>query len=262
VRSSLYVGEVEHRRIKPVRHDFRYPVYFYCFDLDELEDLDRRIIGFGYNRFRPASVYDKDYLDAAVQPIRQKIAAVVEKSGKARNIRRVMLITSARYFHYVFNPVSFYYCLDDGDDPACIVAEVNNTFGEKHLYVLDEPLERVPGYLAHYMAEKSFHVSPFNNLSGRYEFFFSAIGPELNIRIILHREEGVVFEASLRGKSRPLTSRNLAAVMLKHPLMPHLSMPRILFEAARLFFQRKLSYIEKPVPMSAMTIRKKPVGKP
>ncbi len=261
MRSSLYVGEVEHQRFQPARHHFRYPVYFYCFDLDEVEDLDRRILGFGYNRFRPASVYDKDYLDAGPGTIRQKIAAVVAKSEKARSIRRIMLVTSARYFHYVFNPVSFYYCLADGDDPACIVAEVNNTFGEKHIYVLDEPLAPVSGYVAHYSAEKSFHVSPFNNLNGRYEFLFSAIGPQLNIRITLHREEGVVFEADLRGKARPLTSLGLAAVMFRHPLMPHLSMPRILFEAARLFFQRKLPYIEKPVPGSAMTIRKKTAGK-
>ncbi|MBN2688908.1 MAG: DUF1365 family protein [Deltaproteobacteria bacterium] len=258
MRSCIYEGYTEHQRVKPVEHHFRYNLYFYCFDIAELSELDRKLPLFAYNSFRPVSLHDKDYLDQGTGAIREKLLRRLENKVDIDRIKRVLLITSARYFNYIFNPVSFYYCLSAESEIVAVVAEVNNTFNEKHLYVLTTPDDKVADSAVHYRADKNFHVSPFNSTAGQYEFFFSEPGEEIDIRIILHREGEKVFEARLWGKSRPLTSLGLAALIAKHPLMPHLSIPRIFLEAGKLFFQKKLAYIEKPVPMSMMTIRKKP----
>jgi cyclopropane-fatty-acyl-phospholipid synthase len=258
MRSCIYEGYTEHQRIKPAEHRFRYSLYFYCFALDELPQMDRRLPLFACNRFRPVSLYDKDYLDEGPGAIREKLLKRLDGEVAVARIKRILLITSARYFNYIFNPVSFYYCLTQDNELMAVVAEVNNTFNEKHLYVLKTPEEDAPGYAAHYRTDKAFHVSPFNSTAGQYEFFFSEPGEEIDIRIVLHRDGGKIFEARLFGKSKPLTSLGLAAIMLKHPLLPHLSVPRIFLEAGKLFFQKKLAYLDKPIPMSMMTIRRNP----
>ncbi|MBN2255891.1 MAG: DUF1365 domain-containing protein, partial [Deltaproteobacteria bacterium] len=241
MRSCIYEGYTEHQRVKPVEHHFRYNLYFYCFDIAELSELDRKLPLFAYNSFRPVSLHDKDYLDQGTGAIREKLLRRLENKVDIDRIKRVLLITSARYFNYIFNPVSFYYCLSAESEIVAVVAEVNNTFNEKHLYVLTTPDDKVADSAVHYRADKNFHVSPFNSTAGQYEFFFSEPGEEIDIRIILHREGEKVFEARLWGKSRPLTSLGLAALIAKHPLMPHLSIPRIFLEAGKLFFQKKLA---------------------
>ena len=256
MNSCIYIGYIEHRRFSPAVHHFRYPLYFYCFDLDELEALDHALPLFGYNRLRPTSLYDEDYLSRGKGAVREKLFRFLEKGPFLDQISKVMLITSARYLNYIFNPVSFYYCLSAERKLLCVLAEVNNTFGEKHLYILRKAAGESGGYLARYSAEKSFHVSPFNNMKGQYEFLFSDIGKELDIRISLYRDDEKIFEGQLWGQSGPLTAGHHAWTLLKHPLIPLLTMPRIIFEAARLHFLRRLQYYEKPVPISPMTIRK------
>ena len=251
----MYEGYVDHRRVKPVEHHFRYPVYFYCFDLAELHDLDGSLPFFGYNRFQFTSLYDDDYLNREKGTIQEKLFRLLKEKPFANRIARVMLVTSARYVNYIFNPVSLYYCLADDGGIVCMVAEVNNTFGEKHLYVLGDMEGQTNGYAARYVADKTFHVSPFNNIAGQYEFLFTNIGKEIDIRIRLNRGGEMVFEGKLFGRSIPLTPANHAKMLLRHPILPHLALPRILLEAAKLKFQKKLNHFTKPIPMSAMTIR-------
>lgn len=258
MRSCIYLGHVEHHRLKPVQHQFRYPLYVYCLDLDELGELDRSLFLFGHNRFRPVSLFDADYLDRGPGTIREKLFHHLDQRGVRERIRRILLITSARYFNYIFNPVSFYYCLDDAGAQVLVAAEVNNTFGERHLYIprrSTEGTSRAPG---RYITEKSFHVSPFNSMEGTYDFSFSEAGEELDIRIDLYRKHEKVFEARLRGRHQPLTSAYLARMLLRHPLMPHMTVPRIYREALALHFRQKLPIYSKPLPQSGMTIRKNP----
>jgi cyclopropane-fatty-acyl-phospholipid synthase len=219
--------------------------------------LDRRIPLFGYNRFRPFSIHDRDYLDTGSAAIRQKVIQRLADEPFASRIARILLITSARYFHYVFNPVSFYYVLSEQDELLCILAEVNNTFGEKHLYVLRNEKGPIRTYPARFQVQKNFHVSPFNNLEGRYDFLFSSVGEQLDISIELWREGQLVFEARLKGQARELKAGSIARMLLRHPIVSHLTIPRIFFEAARLYFRRHLSYNNKPIPHSLMTIRRK-----
>ncbi len=254
MNSKIFKGYIEHTRYSPRHHRLRYPLYVYGLDLDELPDLDRRLPLFGYNRLRPSAIYDRDYGYPGDGSIKQKLQSLLEKQGIVGTLERVMLITSARYFNYVFNPVNFYYCYGTGGETVAIVAEVNNTFGERHLYVLDMPRSETEGYLLSYEAEKAFHVSPFNNLEGTYRFYFSSLETGLDIKIDLIRDGERVFDAQLVAKAVALTPWSHARTLLTHPVVPHLSVPRIYWQAFRLSFQKKLTYHQKPVPKSAMTI--------
>ena len=179
----LYNGLIEHHRHKPRDHQFSYPLYVYGFDLEELPELDRRLPFFGHNRFRPASVHDKDYLDSGPGTIREKLDRFLAKEGFGDAVARAFLITSPRYFNYVFNPVSFYYLFAADGALVGNVAEVNNTFGEKHLYILRSPDRGNGDHTATYRTEKAFHVSPFNRIEGTYEFSFADISKELDVGI-------------------------------------------------------------------------------
>ncbi|MEQ8213679.1 MAG: DUF1365 domain-containing protein, partial [Smithellaceae bacterium] len=179
----LYNALIEHHRHKPRDHRFGYPLYLYGFDLKDLPELDRRIFFFGYNCFRPASLYDKDYLDSGPGTIREKLDRFLAQEGFGETVARVFLVTSPRYFNYVFNPVSFYYLFAADGALVGNVAEVNNTFGEKHLYILRSPSWVNGDHTAAYRTEKAFHVSPFNLIEGTYEFFFADISKKLEVRI-------------------------------------------------------------------------------
>jgi cyclopropane-fatty-acyl-phospholipid synthase len=260
MNSRIYVGEVMHARLRPVRHVFRYPLYWYAFDLDELPELDRQIPGFGYNRLRPVSVHDRDYLTEGDAPIRDKVLALLRRCGIDEPGGRIELVTAARYLHYVFNPVSFHFCRRPDGTVAVVVAEVNNTFGERHVYILDHP-EGPPGaWPLRYRAGKAFHVSPFNDRRGDYTFEFHDPSREMDFRIHLERDGERIMTARLHGAPRPLTAGTLVRTVARYPLAAALSVPRITWQAARLYFQRGLPVHTRPDPNSPMTIGRRPPG--
>ena len=254
----LYRGHVEHRRLHPTRHQLKYDLYVYALDLAALDQLDRQLPLFGYNRRRPVSLRDGDYLDGSDRPIRQKLLDLVDPQLPAAQIDKIVMVTACRYLGYIFNPVNLYYCYDKDGRLLGNVAEVNNTFGERHVYVLGPRNGNASEYPARYEAEKAFHVSPFNTIAGCYQFSFGDIQRELDIRIDLHRQEGPILQAHLQGRPVALTPYTHLTTVLRHPIMPHLTIPRIYREAFKLRFQRGLTYIPKPVPQSAMTIKRNP----
>ena len=105
--SILYNGYVEHERFYPARHRLLYRIYVYAIDLDDLPRLDRSLPLFGYNRFRPVSLYDRDYLAAEAGTIREKLLRLVAPQLGNHQVARIVVVTSPRYFNYIFNPVSF-----------------------------------------------------------------------------------------------------------------------------------------------------------
>ncbi len=253
MNSRIYTGTIEHRRHVPVAHELSYGVYMFGFDLDELPRLNRRYPLFGYNRAGITSIHDRDYLNPGTMAIEQKIVRLLAAHGINDPLASVVMITSARYVNYVFNPVNFYYCFSRTNQLIAVVAEVNNTFGERHPYVLTENSSASTPWFACYQAAKVFHVSPFNTIEGHYRFYFSAPGDRLEIRIELVQQGQKIMEAILRAHAMPLTGLNHIKTLLKHPFVPHLSVPRIYSHAFKLFFHKKLPLYEKPVPGSPLT---------
>lgn len=261
MRSRIYTGKVLHARSWPAKNRFSYPVYFYGFDIDELDDLDRDIFLFGHNRLRPVAIHDRDYLTPGPESLREKLEGLLRDDGGVGSLGRVDLVTSARVLHYVFNPVSFFYCYDPEGLLDRVVVQVNNTFGEMHVYLLTDLLPGRRRGEAHCRTEKVFHVSPFFDRVGRYDFYFSDISrDDLDVIIQYSQGEKVVFAARLTGSPRPLDRWTVVNKLLRHPLTASLTTPRIMRQAARLRFVRHLPVYHKPPPISPMTIRKAPPG--
>ena len=260
LHSSLFTGSVYHHRLEPTGHLFEYPLYFYAFDLAELDTLDQTLPGFGYNRLRPVSLHDRDYLDPTPQPIATKLHAHLAKNGVSELPARVILVTAARCWNYVFNPASFYLCFAADGRLACAVAEVNNTFGDRHLYMLPhlEPGASPGEFIA--AQNKAFHVSPFNNMQGRYIFTFRCTPDDIDIRVDIERDGCTVFRSRLSGAGVPLTSRRLWTNLARRPFSAALTVPRITFQAMRLRFGRKLRVHPRPEPVHPQTIIRRAPG--
>jgi cyclopropane-fatty-acyl-phospholipid synthase len=253
MRSRIYTGQLRHARTHKVEHSFVYGLHLYLLDLDELDALQRDSIWFGHNRFRPVAFYDRDYLYPDNTGVQQKVQRALSENGIRQPAARVMLVTALRQFGYVFNPASFFYCFDADDRVFCALAQVNNTFGETHLYVL-----KAEGENQIFHSEKMFHVSPFFPRTGRYQFQLSQPQENLSVKITYLLDDQVALEASFNGAGRPLTRNALARTVLRHPLRAAMTFPRILWQAARLFLQKRLKVYSKPEPCSPLTIREAP----
>ncbi|MEE4608981.1 MAG: DUF1365 family protein, partial [Desulfobacteraceae bacterium] len=257
--SRIYPALVVHERYHPVRHRLLYKIYVYGFDLSELADLDRRLPLFGHNRPRPVSLYDADHLDPTPGTIRDKLLKRLTAHGvPVEDIDRIVMVTSPRFLGHVFNPASFYFCLAASGRLLAVMAEVNNTYGEKHLYPLLAPTPEGLSFPARFQVDKAFHVSPFNTMEGEYRFRFGDIGHALNVRIDLHRDGVHIMQARLKGKGLEMTTTNQLRVLRRHPITPWLTLARIYRQAFVLYFKRKLAFHDKPVPLSPMTVRRLP----
>lgn len=151
--NRLFHGTIYHSRLTPVEHTFSYPAGFIAIDLDHVPAT--RL--FSHNRWRIFSLRDADHLDNANETLAAKARRFIGPP-----VERIVLCTVPRVFGYVFNPVSFYIGYDRDHRIVAALAEVNNTFGERHVYALHQP-QAGPDGAIHFTAKKAFHVSPFND---------------------------------------------------------------------------------------------------
>ncbi len=255
MRSKILLSELVHARFGPVRRVFRYPMTMYILDLDEIDALDKELFFFSRNRFNLLSIHDKDYVLGEEGTLREKILNFLRSKGHAPLIGRIELVTAPRYLGSVFNPVSFYYCYRPEGGLELIVAEVNNTVGERHFYVLDKPDGTSPGFFAHYRHPVEFFISPFMKVEGDYEFHFSALQDFVDIRVTDRREGKIFFFARFYGKAVPMTQKNLTRLLIRHPIVGALTFPRILWQAVILLFRKRLPVYPKPESRHPMTFR-------
>ena len=251
LQSNLYEGEITHARTKPVKHNFSFPIYTFVLDLDELELLDEQIRFFGYNRGSVFTLYDSDYLGSGQGSIKEKLKNWLTKFGYQEKYSTVKMITTLRVFKHTFNPVIFYYCLDSENNIVYHVAEVHNTFGEGHLYILKNGKRSKIG--TEYLVPKEFHVSPFNKVEGDYNFHFSRLKEKLDVRINVSKNNKNFFYARISGNKQKITKYKLVKLIMKYPLRTLLVIPKILAEAAKLYYVKNLEIIDKPDPSSERT---------
>lgn len=245
MRSRLYVGQLMHARRAPVEHAFRYPAFAFALDVDELPRLSDTLRLFGHDRRALFALHEADYLGAGAGDLRTRLARRIAQAGCAIELARIELLTVPRVFGHAFNPVSFFYCRDAADELSGVVVEVNNTFGEAHVYVLpaDAPMR----------ARKHFHVSPFHDMNGEYAFRFADLGERLDIGIDLQRDGTTTFVSRLWGGARPLSDAQLARLAAGYPLTAALTLPRILWQAFKLHYRKDLPVFAKPEPSSPQT---------
>jgi DUF1365 family protein len=225
VNSGLYVGTLRHRRREPRPHEFRYRLFMAWLDLAELDDAFRGRWLWSARRPALARFRREDHLGDPAVPLEQAVRDLVEERTGRRPAGPIRLLTHLRYFGYVFNPVSFYYCYDRaGERVECVVAEVNNTpWGERHCYVM-QPDDTTP---------KAMHVSPFMPMDLDYRWRFSAPGERLSVHMTLCKGARTLFDATLALRKRPFTN----TVLLAYPLMTLKVIAAIHWEALRLWLK-------------------------
>jgi DUF1365 family protein len=236
VRSALYTGTLVHARREPKENVFRYPVAYWLLDLDELPQLDRLPL-VSVNRPGLVSFRDRDHFDGDGTPVKEAVRRFADDPG----IERVLCLTQLRVAGYVFNPVSFFWNYGADGRLRSMIAELNNTFGERLPQLL-------PGDALAYEHEKRLHVSPFFGLDGRYRYTFSEPGGTLFARIEYEREGRPPFQAVLAGRREELSGRTIARFLARYPLMPLQVTAKIHWQALRLYvkgvpFRRKPPFV-------------------
>lgn len=235
--SCLYRGWIRHRRLTPVPHDFRYGLFMVYLDLGELPGALEG--GWLWSARRPALAWFRraDYLGDPAIPLDQAVRELVAaRTGRAPT-GPIRLLTHLRYFGYIQNPVSFYYCFDAaGLRLEFLVAEVTNTpWGERHAYVMPITADG-PRYTAR--TDKALHVSPFMPMDQQYDWGFTAPDRRLAVHMA-SLENGIrVFDATLALRREPLSGRALARALAHFPWMTAQVVARIYWQAARLRLKR------------------------
>jgi uncharacterized protein len=226
--SCLYVGDVVHRRVQPVKHALRYKVYNLFVDVDELPDIARRLRWFSYNRFNLFSISDRKFGAGDGTSLRNHVWSLAEATGT--DVSRIFMLCYPAVLGRVFNPLTTYYCYNAAGGIRLMIYEVTNTFGERHTYV-------IPAGLGHQSHTKKFYVSPFNNVEGRYDFLAEAPDETLTLGISLRVNGEAVMQAWFRGERTTLTDGTLLRSFCSLPLQPLKVMAGIHWEAFKLWWK-------------------------
>jgi len=218
-----------HQRLAPKRYGLRHELFMFYLDLDELETLAHKHRWFSHNRWNLYSFYDEDHipLDEMSTPerarearsLKQKLLDYLATKGVHLETRcRVMLLTLPRILGYAFNPIAVYFCFDFAGTPACAIAEVGNTFGEKKLYLL-RGQQLQDGKRFHMRTPKHYYVSPFSSLTLLFDFRLNLPATELDIRVDDYDGERKVLVSALGGHRVPLRDARLLWFAAKYPLL-------------------------------------------
>lgn len=249
--ACLYVGDVMHARLRPRAHRFRYRVFALSLDLDRLEEASRLSPLFSVGRLNLVCFRPADHGARGARPL----AAWARETFAAHGIAaaRVRLLAYPRLLGYAFNPLSLFYGFAADGRLAGVIAEVRNTFGERHCYVLPAG----PGHRPE--AAKAFHVSPFLDMAQTYRFGLPTPGAEARVTIVERDAAGPILTALFAGRRRALTTRGILATLARTPLMTAKVVAAIHFEAARLW-AKGLRIV--PHPRHAERDRSAPDGAP
>jgi uncharacterized protein len=213
---ALYDAEVRHVRRAPGRasgRSFSHGIYLWLVDLDELPRLPGWLRPFA--RFRAA-----DHLGDPDRTIRANVDAYLAAHGIDLRGGRVLMLANARLLGYVFNPISVYWCHRPDGLLECVIAEVHNTYGERHCYLLH------PDEDGRAETDKDFYVSPFLTVDGQYRMLLRVPGERLAISVSLRQQgpEGppaTALTATVVGCRRRATPAALVRMLLRRPLMTY-----------------------------------------
>ncbi len=244
MHSALYHGWLDHRRLAPRRHEFRYRLFMAYLDLAELDRVFEGRWLWSARRAAAARFDRRDHFGDPAQPLDAAVRALVAERTGRRPEGPIRLLTHLRYFGYVFNPVSFYYCFDAaGRTLETVVAEVSNTpWGERHCYVLAQDAPGAPCLRA--SSAKAMHVSPFHPMALRYDWRLHLPGEVLAAHMALRPagpadpDATPIFGATLALRRVPITGAALAGTLLAFPCMTAKVIAGIHWEALRLWLKR------------------------
>ncbi len=261
LQALIGFGQVRHRRLKPVENQFAYPTYFLFLPMRSLRAHGSPSLRL--NRFAALSFFDCDHGDGRGPEsggalawldellTREGIGAAGSPLSQDPADGEVWLHCYPRVLGHTFKPVSFWYCHRKDGSLRAVVVEVNNTFGERHCYLLDHPQ-----FGAEQRADKVFHVSPFAPVEGGYRFRFM-VTPEHThtvARIDFDDANGPLIETSVSGALQPLNRTTIRRALWRYPAMTVGVVARIHWQALKLLV-KKTPFFGKPLPPKTFTTR-------
>lgn len=240
----LVTGQVMHERLRPLRNRFVYPVFCVRLRLDKLASLKQR--WFGVDCWRPLSIRTRDYGARDGSDLDTWMRTTLLRLGIACD-GPIWLQTFPRVFGYVFNPVSFWYCHNASGSLIAVLAEVTNTFGEHHSYLLTPPDGEAIGPHTSMQCDKRFHVSPFCPVEGHYRFRLRETDQTSFMGIDYHDANGLLIRTAIAGKHQAFSPAALRAAALGKPWLTLGVVVRIHLQALRLW-RSKVRFFRKPTP--------------
>jgi len=244
--ASLYSAEVMHQRFVGACYRFRYRIFSLLLDVDRLDEAAAQTRCFSRNRFNLLSFHDSDHLPPGEHDLRSWAERVLADGGIDGRRLRIRLLCLPRLLGWVFNPLSLWYCETQQGRPVAVIAEVRNTFGERHCYLL-RPGPDADDWPLRQRHAKDFHVSPFIGMQAEYDFRLSRPGRRLGVVIREYQGERLMLVATQTGRRRPFTDRQLLTQFLRVPLQTLKVIVAIHWQALKIWVQGA-RFHRKPAP--------------
>jgi DUF1365 family protein len=252
IASAIYRGTVAHRRLRPRQHALKYSAFWMLFDLDELPSLGRSLTLFSYNRFNLFGFYDRDHGDSSGAVLRVWVDGHLKDAGIVTDGGPIRLLSMPRLLGYVFNPISIYFCYRRDGTLNAIIYEVNNTFGQRHSYLI--PVEPGAGRTITQSCAKQLYVSPFNDMDMSYSFKVQPPEASVAVAVDVLDAAGLIITTSLSGKRQALSDAAIAGTFLRHPLLSLKVIAGIHWEALRLWLKGMKITERPPCPEQPVSI--------
>ena len=244
----LWRGHTIHQRSIPFAHRFKYGLALIDVDIDRLDQARRQCSLFSVDQPNLFSFNRRDHGSEENVDLRAWAVKQFERGGIELNGGSIRLVTFARHVFYKFAPISLWLGHDRDGSLKGILYEVNNTFGEKHVYVAPTP----EGHRHVHSTDKTLHVSPFFDVSGVYKFTLRWSETDLRLIVATEIDGGQSHMATISAKARPATSRNFVSLALTKPLSSLAVSIGIHWQALKLWL-KGAKYHSKPKQSSVRT---------
>lgn len=241
---ALYHGAVTHARLRPITHRLRYDIFMMLLDLDALPALAQRLRWFSHDRFNLFAFYEADHGAGEAGGLRRWIDGQLRAAGLGGDGGAIRVLCMPRILGHAFNPISVFFCHRRDDTLAAILYEVNNTFGERHSYLM--PVHQASGAIRQ-ACDKRFYVSPFMPMDLKYRFRVSLPGARVSLAITASGPDGPMIATAFGGAHAEITDHALMRVFLRMPLLGAKVLGAIHWEAAQLWW-RGLKLQKRPKP--------------
>jgi len=247
VKASAFFckASVMHKRLRPRINQFVYQVFYLCFDISKISSLSSKFLSLnGFNLF---SFYHKDHGKRDKSSLEAWIREILKSKNLDDKVKEIYLMTHPRILGYVFNPVSFWFCLNSQKQLIAVLSEVNNTFGENHNYLVFNSNHSPIQQNQWFEAKKEFHVSPFFKVDGSYKFRFIFDTKNIGIWIDYLGNDGQKnLLTSVICKKDELNEIRLLKGFLTIPLMTIKVIILIHWQALKII-AKKIKYVPKPI---------------
>jgi len=244
--ACVYSAEVMHQRFTTAQYRFRYRIFSLLLDIDGIEQAAASTRLFSLNRFNLLSFHAADHLPEGETDLRAWAERVLAGGGIDGGRLKIRLLCFPRLLGWVFNPLSLWYCETPEGRPAAVIAEVRNTFGERHCYLL-KPQAGEENWPLRQRHTKEFHVSPFIGMQAEYDFRLSRPDERLGVLIREYEGDRLMLVASQTGSRRPFTDGQLFLQVLRVPLQTLKVFAAIHWQALKIWAQGA-RFHRKPAP--------------